>query len=424
MIARHALAGDPRLRAMGLIDTEQPHGLSWRFKSFLAGAPPARLRRRRSAGSPGGRGCAATRSCSAARSPTGRCSTASSTSSSSGRSTRRRRTATPPIRLLRSFDDQLRPRPRPSCTAGSTSRCSSSGASRTRSSPSRGRRRWWPTFPDARLEVIEGAGLFSHEERPAEVARALLPHAHRRRRQPSCSVRSRRPCTVSSMSSKHGPGLPPTRIPQINSRALAATSESAVCAAVQPRHRPRACCCRAARPRVAVADRAQHGDQLVVGGGRGGGAGVVMIRRASAPAWPSSRPASPSGTCRTSSTGAGVAICRPCGPHLVGGSGRPAVTQAWTWASLSTTAPAGRIGYRCGEPTVSARSSTASAMRPHSSRISGSGGAGGHGERVVRRRTDVEQAVVGGGVDEVDDVQVVGERLGPVLVRVGPARRR
>ena len=31
------------------------------------------------------------------------------------------------------------------------------------------------TFPDARLEVIEGAGLFAHEERPAEVARALLP---------------------------------------------------------------------------------------------------------------------------------------------------------------------------------------------------------------------------------------------------------
>ena len=37
MIARHALAGDPRVRAMGLIDTEQPHGLSWRFKMFLAG---------------------------------------------------------------------------------------------------------------------------------------------------------------------------------------------------------------------------------------------------------------------------------------------------------------------------------------------------------------------------------------------------
>ena len=31
------------------------------------------------------------------------------------------------------------------------------------------------TFDDARLDVIAGAGLFSHEERPAEVAKALLP---------------------------------------------------------------------------------------------------------------------------------------------------------------------------------------------------------------------------------------------------------
>jgi pimeloyl-ACP methyl ester carboxylesterase len=30
-------------------------------------------------------------------------------------------------------------------------------------------------FPNANLTVIAGAGLFSHEERPAEVARALLP---------------------------------------------------------------------------------------------------------------------------------------------------------------------------------------------------------------------------------------------------------
>ena len=31
------------------------------------------------------------------------------------------------------------------------------------------------SFPDARLHVVRGAGLFSHEERPAEVAEALLP---------------------------------------------------------------------------------------------------------------------------------------------------------------------------------------------------------------------------------------------------------
>jgi len=35
MIARHAMVGDPRLRAMGLINTEPPDP-SWRFKSFIA----------------------------------------------------------------------------------------------------------------------------------------------------------------------------------------------------------------------------------------------------------------------------------------------------------------------------------------------------------------------------------------------------
>lgn len=35
LIARYALAGDPRVRAWGLIDTEQPQGLSWRFRQFL-----------------------------------------------------------------------------------------------------------------------------------------------------------------------------------------------------------------------------------------------------------------------------------------------------------------------------------------------------------------------------------------------------
>jgi pimeloyl-ACP methyl ester carboxylesterase len=31
------------------------------------------------------------------------------------------------------------------------------------------------TFPDARLHVVKNAKLFSHEERPAEVAEAILP---------------------------------------------------------------------------------------------------------------------------------------------------------------------------------------------------------------------------------------------------------
>ncbi len=31
------------------------------------------------------------------------------------------------------------------------------------------------TFPNAKLTVVADAGLFAHEERPAEVAEALLP---------------------------------------------------------------------------------------------------------------------------------------------------------------------------------------------------------------------------------------------------------
>ncbi|MCB9752373.1 MAG: alpha/beta hydrolase [Myxococcales bacterium] len=35
LIARHALAGDPRVRSMALVSTEQPQGLNWRFRQFL-----------------------------------------------------------------------------------------------------------------------------------------------------------------------------------------------------------------------------------------------------------------------------------------------------------------------------------------------------------------------------------------------------
>jgi len=35
LVARHALAGDARVRAMALLDTEQPQGLTWRFAQFL-----------------------------------------------------------------------------------------------------------------------------------------------------------------------------------------------------------------------------------------------------------------------------------------------------------------------------------------------------------------------------------------------------
>lgn len=37
LMARHAAVGHPKVRALGLIDTEQPQGLNLRFKAFLAG---------------------------------------------------------------------------------------------------------------------------------------------------------------------------------------------------------------------------------------------------------------------------------------------------------------------------------------------------------------------------------------------------
>lgn len=38
LIARHAMAGDERLRSMGLINTEMSNGYGWRFRSFIAAA--------------------------------------------------------------------------------------------------------------------------------------------------------------------------------------------------------------------------------------------------------------------------------------------------------------------------------------------------------------------------------------------------
>ena len=59
MIARHAVAGDARVRALGLIDTEQSHRPELEVQDVHRRTPDPRLRRRRSAGSPGGRGFAA-----------------------------------------------------------------------------------------------------------------------------------------------------------------------------------------------------------------------------------------------------------------------------------------------------------------------------------------------------------------------------
>jgi pimeloyl-ACP methyl ester carboxylesterase len=173
MIARHAVAGDPRVRALGLIDTEQPHGLSGRFKLFLAG--------RHLPGFGAGLGWLAGR-------PRLRRNGFVLGDAFVDRSLLdgefdelflrplhddpdRRRAA---IRVLRSFD------PRHVHALGELHRrievpVQLVWGAQDKFFPLAWAEEMVGTFPDARLHVVPDAGLFSHEERPAEVAEALLP---------------------------------------------------------------------------------------------------------------------------------------------------------------------------------------------------------------------------------------------------------
>lgn len=172
MIARHALAGDPRVRAMGLIDTEQPRGLSWRFRSFLAV--------RNLPGLASGLGWVAGRP-RLRRSRLVLGDAFADRSLLDGefdelfleplRSSALHRDAA--VRLLRTFDA------RHVRELGSVHRridvpVQLVWGERDAFFPVAWAREMVDTFPDARLAVIPGAGLFSHEERPAEVADALL----------------------------------------------------------------------------------------------------------------------------------------------------------------------------------------------------------------------------------------------------------
>jgi pimeloyl-ACP methyl ester carboxylesterase len=173
MIARHAVAGDTRLRALGLIDTEQSTGLSWKFKSFLAG--------RRIPGFGAGLGWVAGK-------PRLRRNKLVLGDAFLDRSlldgefdefflqplhtSRVHRVAA--IKLLRSFDYQL------VRDLGALHRkidvpVQLVWGEHDRFFPVDWAREMVADFRNAELAVIEGAGLFSHEERPAEVAQALLP---------------------------------------------------------------------------------------------------------------------------------------------------------------------------------------------------------------------------------------------------------
>jgi pimeloyl-ACP methyl ester carboxylesterase len=173
MIARHAIAGDARVRAVGLIDTEQSTGLSLKFKSFLAGRHVP--------------GFGATLGWAAGR-PRVRRSRLVLGDAFVDRSlldgefdefflaplhsSRTYRDAT--MRLLKSFDYQM------VRDLGDLHRridvpVQLVWGEHDRFFPVRWARDMVGDFRDARLEVIAGAGLFAHEERPAEVAQALLP---------------------------------------------------------------------------------------------------------------------------------------------------------------------------------------------------------------------------------------------------------
>ena len=173
LIARHAAAGHPRVRAFGLIDTEQPQGLNARFKAFLAGrhvpgygralgwlAGQPKLRR---SGLVLGKAFADPRLLDGEfdelflqplhRSP-------------------ERRDAA--IRILRSFDVGL-VRQLADVHRRIEVPVQLVWGEEDAFFPVAWAREMVDSFPDARLEVVPGAGLFAHEERPAEVAAALLP---------------------------------------------------------------------------------------------------------------------------------------------------------------------------------------------------------------------------------------------------------
>jgi pimeloyl-ACP methyl ester carboxylesterase len=172
LISRHAMVGDPRLRALGLIDTE-PRNVGWRFRSFIAArrmpgfgsvlgwlAGQPRLRRN---GFVLG-DAFADRSLLdgefdefflrplhtdvAYRAATMKVFRSFDMQHVRDLDDIHRRLDVP-VHLVWGSEDKFFPVAQAEAMVG--------------------------TFPNARLTVIPGAGLFSHEERPAEVAAALLP---------------------------------------------------------------------------------------------------------------------------------------------------------------------------------------------------------------------------------------------------------
>ena len=172
LIARHAMVGDPRLSAMGLINTEPPDP-SWRFKAFVAS--------RHLPGLSTGLGWVSGK-------PRIVRSRAVFGDAFADRSlldgefaefffeplhdVRARRDAA--VAVLRSFDMEF-----VTDLASIHQRIDVPvqlvWGDKDPFFPLDRAKAMVDQFPDARLTVIEGAGLFSHEERADDVANALLP---------------------------------------------------------------------------------------------------------------------------------------------------------------------------------------------------------------------------------------------------------
>jgi pimeloyl-ACP methyl ester carboxylesterase len=173
LIARHAMAGDTRLRALGLIDTEQSTGVSRKFKTFI------------SAGRTPGFGAVLGWLCGQPRLRRNRLVLGDAFADRSLLSgafdefflkpmhdEKLRQYAA--VTLLRSFKyhyvhelSELHQR--------ITVPVQLVWGEKDAFFPVSWARKMVDSFPDAQLAVIAEAGLFSHEERPAEVSRALLP---------------------------------------------------------------------------------------------------------------------------------------------------------------------------------------------------------------------------------------------------------
>jgi pimeloyl-ACP methyl ester carboxylesterase len=172
LIARHAFAGDARLRAMGLVNTEQSAGLSWRFRSFIAARhlPGTAAALGWAAGNPRVR-----------RNRFVFGSAFSDPSMLDGEfdelflqplhASRARREAA--SKVFRSFDLSL-VRDLTALHGRIEVPVQLVWGDRDPFFPLPWAQQMVGSFPDARLHVVRGAGLFVHEERPEEVASALL----------------------------------------------------------------------------------------------------------------------------------------------------------------------------------------------------------------------------------------------------------